>query len=73
MIIKNKRSEMVRFDSVEEGEVFILHREDVYMKIDGVEDANCNIYNAVNLANGVVDYYKGDVMVQPVKCELVIE
>lgn len=74
MIINNKRNEMVKFDSIKEGDVFILYGEDIYMKIEGTYcDDNGDFDNAVNLANGTLYYFEKDKMIQPIKCELVID
>ena len=73
MVIKNKRDEMVKFDFIKEGEVFILYGEDICMKIESVDDTYCNIYNMVKLVDGTLDCCSGDTMVQPIKCELIIE
>ena len=64
---------MVKFDSIKEGDVFALYGEDIYMKIEGTYcDDNGDFDNAVNLENGTLCYLKGDKMIQPIKCELVI-
>ena len=73
MVINNKRNEMVRFDSIKEGEVFILYGEDVCIKIEAVEDSYAEVYHAVKLANGELIVCNNDLMVCKVKCELVIE
>ena len=74
MIINNKRNKMVKFDSIKNGDVFILYDEDIYMKIEGTYcDDNGDFDNAVNLANGVLYYFEKDKMVQLIKCELVID
>lgn len=73
MVINNKRNKMVKFDSIKEGEVFILYGEDICIKIEAVEDSWAEVYNAVKLANGELFYCKNDLLVCKVKCELVIE
>lgn len=76
MIINNKRNEMVKFDSIKNGDVFILYEEDedIYMKIEGTYcNDNGDFDNAVNLANGTLYYFEYDKMVQPIKCELIID
>lgn len=73
MVINNKRDEMVRFDSIKEGEVFILYGEDICMKIQTVEDSYAEVYNAVKLANGELTTCNNDLSVCRVKCELTIE
>ena len=74
MVIKNNRNNMVNFGSIENGNVFILYGEDVYMKIESTYcDDNGDYENSVNLARGTLHYFNNDIMVQPVKCELVID
>ena len=74
MIIKNKRNEMARFDSINEGDVFIIYNEDICMKTETTYcDENGDYENAVNLANGNLSYIRNDTMVKVIKCELIID
>lgn len=73
MVIKNKRKEMVRFESIKCGDVFEFC-EDIYMKIETTYcDDNGYYENAVDLSDGSLHYLKDDNMVHVIKCELVIE
>lgn len=72
MVIKNKRNMCARFDSINNGDVFIIYDTDTCMKIESLVDS-CNIYNAVSLSDGTLVCFNNDDIVQPVKCELIIE
>ena len=54
------------FKDIVEGEVFESEGS-YYMKIDN------DVSNAVDLSNGVLDYFKSNDTVFPVDCELVIK
>lgn len=74
MIIKNKRNAMVEFGSIKNGDVFILHGEEICIKIESTFCDDDGYYeNTVKLANGDLCYCKDNIMVQPVQCELVID
>ena len=73
MVIKNNRNTMVEFGSLNNGDVFIHYGEDVCMKIALVKDEIGIYFNTVNLTNGTLDCCNDDTMVQPIKCELVID
>ena len=73
MIIKNNRNNMVEFATLKCGDVFIHYGEDVCMKIAFVKNEIGIYFNIVNLANGTLDCCNDDTMVQPIKCELVID
>lgn len=73
MVIKNKRNMNERFDSINDGDVFIVYDKDICMKIESIDDSYCNIYNAVNLSDGTLVCFNNDDIIQPVKCELIIE
>lgn len=74
MKIKNKRIEKVRFDSIEEGEVFTVQGSEIYMKTESTYcNDNGDYENAVNLANGTFSYFDNDCYITVVKCELVID
>lgn len=73
MVIKNKRNMCARFDSIDIGNVFIVYDTDICMKIEDVDDDYGIVYNAVNLYDGHLACFNNDDIVQPVKCELIIE
>ena len=74
MKINNKRNKIVSFGSIKEGEVFIMHNEDICMRTESTYcDNNGDYENAVNLANGNLIFCSDNLMVCPIKCELVIE
>lgn len=73
MKIINKRNAEVEFGFMEEGNVFITNTGKFYMKIESTYGNSIGEYqNAVNLQNGELDYCADELMVCPVRCELVI-
>ena len=72
MKITNNRDKKVRFDSIKDGDIFILTGE-ILMKIETTYcDDNGYYENAVFLEDGRLMFCEDDFMVIPVECELVI-
>ena len=75
MIINNRRNKGVRFDAINNGEVFALFDgNNIYMKIEETYCNNCGDYeNAVSLEDGSLHYISENSDVEIIKCELVID
>lgn len=72
-IVNARKKQMVRFDSLSLGTVFIEHcdgSEYVQMRIREFEDHANDLLNAVSLSDGELYYIKPDTLVEIVEAEL---
>lgn len=64
--IDNRKSVKVNFDEIKNGEIF------EYCGVFYLKAVKEDRYNAVNIANGVLDGFNDKIMVTPVKATLTI-
>ena len=73
MKISKKPERTIAFDRLAKGDIFKTVNDKLYMKMEDVMDPDGNVYNCVNIENGIVGMLAFEAPVTPVDYELVIK